>query len=186
MLRARWTVVVFRRCLTRRRRGFLQQEYEVPPKRRDLLHFELGDADHRQWRRWIRQPNSRTMLRDHIAECIELFRQCSRLTYRRIIVLAGYIWLILVVIPIGAAHESETGTAVEHVEVDRISLAQHPVNFLRLLFGVGTVVMLAPVIKPSVPIFAVEDGLFRAKLQQLGNLILGISRAEVDGSMNVG
>ena len=89
-------------------------------------------------------------------------------------------------VPIGAAHKSEAGAAMKHVEVDRVALAQDPVNFLRLLVRIGSVMVLAPVVKPSVPILAIEDGATGTKLLQFGDIGLGVAGAEIDGGVNIG
>src|SRR5947209_7484850 len=96
------------------------------------------------------------MTSDHVAKRGKFLCQHARLAHRRIVVITGYIRLV-VLAKVGAVHEGEICAAVKHVQIDRIPLGQYPVQFLCLPVSVRHVMLLAPMIEPSVPVLSAHQ-----------------------------
>src|ERR1035437_81268 len=93
---------------------------------------------------------------DGIAESIKLLPRHALLVEWRVVVVAGGIWLEVRAITVGAIHPAETGASMKHVHTYGVILAEHPFEFLRLTCPIGLMMLLAPMIEPTCPVFAAD------------------------------
>src|SRR6185312_16875729 len=77
------------------------------------------------------------------------------LVERGVVVVAGGVGLVGTA-EIGPGPESERSAAVSHVEIAGDALREHPVHPGGGVFRRGSVVALAPVIEPAVPVLGAE------------------------------
>ena len=123
---------------------------------------------------------------DDVAEEVELGRGAARLVEGGVVVVAGDVGLVVFAVGVGAVHPAEAGAAVKHVDADGVALRKNPGELVGLLLGVGGVVVFAPVIEPSGPVFAVHERAIGAEFVELCELFLRLAGAEVDDGGQLG
>src|SRR6185503_4967754 len=96
-------------------------------------------------------------MRDGVAEGCELGRRLATLVERGVVVVACRVRLVVAAVAVGAVHESEAGSTMEHIHADGVALSQHPLVFRGVRGNRRGVVMFAPVIEPSGPVFASHE-----------------------------
>ena len=152
---------------------------KVAPQHSGLCELHRGNRYRRIDSRHRRRRDA-GRLGNHVAEERVLGRQPTAFVQRRVVVVAGRVWLVVLAVAVGAVHPAKAGPAVKHVDAHGESLLQHPRQFVGLLLCVCRVVLFAPVIEPSRPVFAVHERTVGTKFVELSEIVLRSAGTEID------
>jgi hypothetical protein len=123
----------------------------------------------------------RSLLNDRAHRKV-LRSRTALLINRRIVVVTRNIRLIAVPVRVRAIHPAKARADVHHVKADRVSLLDRSTYLCFLHCRIGELVLLTPVVEPSVPILGDENWSIRLKRLQERNFMRLIPSSKINRS----